>query len=227
MKKLLILMSLFTLAGCASKESGAISSSSESSGELSLAEQKNEIEELRKNIPEDKRRENDKLKDILTLMHNPQLSPEVMRERFNRVTQRLREGHRRDTQRARDEFNKTQKNERNEFQKKAKEKRDEFTKRKRSSEERKEFFAEQDQERRKFNADQNDKRDLFYSDAKIKNDDFMQGLKDQTSEFNAQLKAYSVKYREKQEAARKAKTSDSNSSTLESVIKGDSAGDGQ
>lgn len=164
--------------------------------ETTLTEDKRKIENLRQSIPEDKRRENDDLKEILSYMGEVKEHPQRIREKFNRVSQRVREKHRKEVQRIREAFNKQEKSYRDQFYLNLKKERADFLSRKHDREKVKQFYDEQDAKRREFSADERDRRHQFTSDLKTKEDDFNQDLREKVNEFNQEHRVYSQKYKE-------------------------------
>jgi hypothetical protein len=201
---------LFLVTGCSIKsvhntDTTALSEDM-SSGETSLSDDAKSIEELRKNIPEAKRRDNDQLKEILGLMGEVKEPPQRIRDRFHRTTQRIREGHRRDVKRQRDEFNRIEKSARDDFFKKLKDEREEnLSNKKLTREERQRFTEDQDRRRREFTGDERDRRQRFNSDLRQAEDDFSANLRDKTTEFNQELRAYTARYNDWQKQLKEKK----------------------
>jgi hypothetical protein len=164
--------------------------------EASLSEDQKELEELRQNVPEDRRQQNDELREILSFMGELKDPPHRVRERFDRASRRVREKHRKEVQRAREAFNKQEKEYRDTFYKKLKHEREDFLSSKPTREKRQKYFDEQDTQRRDFQADERDRRHQFTSDLKMKDDDFNQRLRDLTTEFNQEYKNYVRRYNE-------------------------------
>lgn len=164
--------------------------------ETSLTEDKNKIEDLRKDIPIEKRNDNDELREILSYMGEVSEPPRKIRDKFYRITQRVRSTHRKEVQRIRANFNKDEKSYRDQFYTKLKNEREDFLRRKVSREERKIFFDEQDARRREYAADERDRRHQFTSDLKSKEDDFNHAMREKINEFNQVHRVYSQKYDE-------------------------------
>ncbi len=116
--------------------------------EVSLADDRDAIEDLRKTIPEERRRENDELREILNLTAEVKEQPSYIREKFNRSVQRVSEQHRRQISKERSEFNKKENEKREQFKGLSKERKKDFQKSKNSREESKEFYENEDQARR-------------------------------------------------------------------------------
>jgi hypothetical protein len=175
--------------------------------EVSLKDDRRSVEELRKNIPEEKRKENDELKEILSMFGTVKEEPSRIQDRYQRATQRMREKFHRDTERERQNFDRNEKKQRDDFNRKMTDEKDKFTNSKPSSEDRKRFFDDQEQKRRDFNEDERTKRDDFNRDAREKADDFNSTMHDKDQEFNDEYRAYNTRYiqwkneqREKREA---------------------------
>lgn len=165
--------------------------------ETSLSDDRAAIEELRKNIPAERKAENDALKQILDVTLEVKDPPERVREKFSRQTQRMRQDFQKQIRRERDDFNTAEKRKRDEFFDKLKLERDEFSKRNASREARKDFYNDQDERRRRFMADQKDARDRFNSDMKQRQDDFNVMMREKNNEFNQEMRNYTVRYNEK------------------------------
>jgi hypothetical protein len=194
----LSLGSAFGLVSCAVKKAHSGPEASEVPIETTLENDKKTIEELRKNVPAEKRAENDQTKEIMSLMGEVKDSPSRIREKFNRATQKMREAQRRESQRTRDAFNREEKRKRDDFYKKLKEERDDFNDDKRTSDQRKRFYEDQDRIRKEFTADERDKRNQFNADEKMKSDDFSNMLREKNQEFTQEMRAYTQRYNDYQ-----------------------------
>ncbi len=170
--------------------------------EVSLKADRSSVEELRKDIPPEKRKANDELRVILQLFVEAKESPERIREKYNQLNQREREKFRRESQHARDLFNRQEKKNRDAFNSEMKNERESLTAKKISGDERKHFFDDLEEKRRDFNNDERTKRDDFNTDMRQKNDDFNALMRDRDQDFNEKYRAYSVRYSEIQNAKR-------------------------
>ncbi|MCB0349587.1 MAG: hypothetical protein KDD38_00290 [Bdellovibrionales bacterium] len=173
--------------------------------ETSLANDRKTIEELRKNIPAEKRQENDQLKEILSLMGEVKDHPSKIRDRFNRVTQRMRQDQRKASSRARSDYNRIEKKNREEFFRKLKEEREDFKSNKASREESKRFYDEQNRIRREYTSDERDRRSQFNADNKAQGDDFNAMMREKNREFTAELRAYTQRYNDYQKELKNKK----------------------
>ncbi len=179
--------------------------------DVSLKDDQKSIDELRQNIPPEKRKENDELKATMALFGEVKEAPQRIRDRYQRIVQREREKFRRDSQRERETFDREEKKKREEFNESIKKQREDFDPKKVDRDEKKKFFDGLDQKRRDFNADEHTRRDDFNRDNKQKNDDFNALMRERDQEFNEQYRAYSTRYNDwqkeikaKADAAKKA-----------------------
>ena len=198
---LLCLWSSYMLIGtsCASSEDYETSTGYE----VSIADDKSEIEDLRKNIPKEKRLRNDQLKELLKLMGVVKDSPSRIRSKFNNIHRKRRDHFRKSTAKRRAQFRKAEKLARDRYLKKAKKKRDEFTKRVRDKDERKAFFAEQDQARKEYFDEERDRRKEFEAVARQKSKDFYAEQREQRREFSAELRVYTKRYNDMKKEKKK------------------------
>lgn len=201
---LLLTISLFTGA-CAvtrSKDSGysakddSTKDISEVPEELSLKEDRSQLEQLRKEVPDDIKKDNDELAFIMKMMGEVKERPDRIRDRFNSEVRKRRDKFSKINQKEREQFNLKSKKERDDFLKKMDKERTEFSKGKPSSDERKEFFNEQETKRREFFSKQSDERREFDAKMRERQSDFDAYLRDQTGEFNQEHRAYGERFRQ-------------------------------
>jgi hypothetical protein len=189
------------LASCVSPTKDTLSRSSDSSAidtkeELSLKKDSEELAELRKNIPEEKRVANDDLRDILSTLGEVKRPPQDHRDKFEREMRKIRERQRLARQKERDAYNKDERRTREEFLKNLKSERDSFMRSKADRDEKKEFFNKQEDLRKNFFADERDKRRDFESDMRQKENDESAFYREKSTEFSHELKLYTEKYNE-------------------------------
>lgn len=155
-----------------------------------------EFEELRKNIPSEKRKENDEKAFMDQMMTDLSKSPAEVRNRFSSIVNKKRDLFNKDMIKARQKFGGQEKNEREKFNKEQTEIRKDFQKKKATSEERKEFFDDYGMKRKEFYLDQKEKRDEFESDIREKRKDFDDYIRAKTDEFNQLHRDYTKRYEE-------------------------------
>lgn len=164
--------------------------------ELSLKEDREYLDKLREEVPEERREENDELAFTLKMMGEVKERPNKIRDRWNTETRRRREQLRKLNAKDRTEYNKREKSEREKFLKELGRERNAFVKKKVTSEERREFFSEQEMKRREYFGQQSDRRKDFESQMRQRSLDFEANMRDRNSEFNAEHRAYGERYRQ-------------------------------
>ena len=201
-----IIFAFVFLAGCASYKSNNTAKvraedrdkiKNELGNEVSLAADRSKLDELRKEIPEEKKKANDELALFLNMMKQGSEQPNLVREKFTVMVQKKRTEFRTKTQRLRDDFRKDETKLREEFLNKQKADREAFTKKKHDSKENREFFSEQDKLRQRYFADERDRRQSFESELSAQTKDFESYMRERTNEFNEQFRLYSMKQAEK------------------------------
>lgn len=207
--KILALALLILLSSCAlnTKREGTPSSATALSEpgvdpKYSVGKDRSEFDKLRESVPAEIRQQNDEKALIAELTAELKYPPEVAREKFNNIVRKKRDIFSKDMSKIREEFNRHEKKERDEFLNELKEEREEFLKQKADQAKRSQFFSEQDESRRTFFSEQREKRDEFESDFRARRKDFEDYIKDKTDIFNSELKDYSIRWKEKQEAAK-------------------------
>lgn len=215
MKNIFRLLLIITLVGCQSastnQSSNQIEPDSEKSLEkpivdpkYSLTEDRQKIEELRKQIPEDKRAENDELAFILNFFaNNPE--PSKARDKYQKAVRKRRDLFDKDLKKEREQFTKTERKNRDAFLKQQKEDREIFLKRKPSQDDRKDFFSDQDEKRKTYFADERDKRQDFESDFRERRKNFEDYIKSKNDEFNQEHRNYIKQIEEQKRLQREQK----------------------
>lgn len=173
--------------------------------EVSLKADRSEFAEMRKEIPDDVKRENDELALVLGMMSNSNEEPSKIRERFNKAVRDRREKMDKDLRKKREDFSRTEQRTREDFLKKQTADREKFVKGKNSSDARKRFFEDQDLKRKDFFAGQADKRKEFESQVTDTRKNFEDYLREKTNSFNQEHRAYTAAFydRKKNEALKK------------------------
>lgn len=159
-----------------------------------LSADRKALEDIRAQVPEDKRRENDEIAFILQWMGEVKKSPGEIREKFNSAVSKKRSEFQKDMEKRRETYVKDERKNRDAFQKEQEAQRADFKKRKSNSDERKAFFDDIESKRRDFYTDQREKRDAFESDMRDRRRNFDDYVREKTSEFNQEHRAYSKRY---------------------------------
>ncbi len=194
--KIFLAALIIFMVGCStSSKSSRRDKTPADEAEVSVAQDAQTVEELRKNIPEDIRLRNDELKEVLSLMGEVKRHPQEIKDKFDRIQRNRRDKFTRENQRSRDAFTKTERKDKEQFLKKITSDRNDFNKNKKTTvEERHEFYNEQDAKRTDFFAGQRDKRGDFENEYSQKNKDFYAELNQQQKEFMEEWRNYKVKW---------------------------------
>ncbi len=186
----LIGASFAAITSCESSDKKPSDSASLVQEQYRLKEDRESFDEIRKNVPEDKKIENDEMALILELMNDLSRSPSSIREKFDEMVRKKRNKVQKDLENRRAEYVKIEKSQREKFTKTAEKNRKSFASQKHSPEERNEFFGEQDNNRRIFYSEQRDKREEFEADMRDQRKNFDDYIRAKTLEFNQEHKAF-------------------------------------
>lgn len=160
----------------------------------SLAQDRKEMEELRAQIPEQRKRDNDELALMLKLTENVGQQPSDIRNKFDQLVRKRREQFDKDIQRERDQYGKIERKERDQFLKEQDRKRAEFNKEKHKREEKDEFYRDSEQRRSQFFADSREKRDDFEADIRERRKNFEDYMREKNNAFNQEMRSYTERY---------------------------------
>ncbi len=183
--------------------------------EVSLKEDRAQLDELRKDIPEDVRRDNDEVAFILKNMATMEEEASKVRDRFNTAVRKRRDKMDKQLRKEREDFSKTERSTREDFLKKLQSEREDFNSSKRDSKERKKFFDKQDGVRKEFFADQSEKRKDFEGNVTERRKAFEDYVREQSNKFNQEHRAYSQAYVERRQALELKKRAEEKGKRLE------------
>lgn len=175
--------------------------------EMSLKADREQLAELRKDIPTEKQKENDEMALFLNMMNNNSEHPQVVRDRFHKLVQDKRSTFRKKVQRLREDYRKEETRRREDFMKAQKNKREDNLKRKRDASKNRQFYSDQEKERMRFNSDERDRRQSFEAELNAQSKDFDSYMRERQKQFDEQYRIYSKKHGEKSKA-KKAVTGD-------------------
>lgn len=194
-----LLIGLMVLGqGCSSSpKKGEPATVQELQEEVRLKEDRSRLEELRKEIPDDVKTENDELAYTLNLTGDGTKAPHEVWSKFNDAARKRRESYDKTERKVREDYNKAEKTKREEFLAAQKKKREDFFSDKPTSDERSRFSNDQDSKRREFFDEERDKRKDFESGVRQKRSDFEAYIREKRSAFDNEMKAYSKTYYEK------------------------------
>ncbi len=183
------------LSGCSSKTKRA--SVKETTKEIRLTEDRQRLESLRKNIPEETKTYNDEASFILNLFADDSKSPYQISSKFNELANRKREEYSKVERRKREDFSRDEKKKREGVLDELKKTRESQNLAKMSQADRNRFFSEQDSERRKFFADESETRRDFESQLRQERQDFEAQMRDVRSRFDSEQRTYTKTYNER------------------------------
>jgi hypothetical protein len=222
--KLKVTLALVVLAGCAGPKPVSVQVASEQrtadrekvqeqlSPEMSLKADRDQLKDLRKQIPQEKQKSNDELALFLQLMQQGTEQPQMVHDRFTTLVEKRRTVFREKVQRLRDSYRQDESARRDEYLDKQKSVRNSFSSSKRTPDEVKTFFAKQDTQRKTFFADERDRRTSFESELSAQSKDFESYMRERINEFNEQYRLYSKKFSERP-VQKKAVTGEANDSS--------------
>ena len=174
--------------------------------ELSLKADRSALDEERKDIPDDKKRDNDELAGILQMVHaKPDQDPSDIRNRFGKAVRDRRDKNDKNLRKAREDYDKNERKTREAFLKTMKTERDKYMGAKHTADERKEFFDSQEDRRKDYFANQSDKRHDFEAKITEERKSFEDYMKEKNDQFTSDMREYTTAYyeRKKQEALAK------------------------
>jgi hypothetical protein len=199
----LSILSFISLVACGvtskhSTEDKKANAPVEVSDEVSLKADRSQYADMRKDISEEVKKENDELAIVLDMLTKGDEEPNKIRDRFDKAIRSRRDKEDKILRKKRDDFTKNERKSRDEFLAKLKSDRDEFVKRKMTSEERKKMFDDQDTKRHEYFADEQDKRREFESDISENRKTFEDYAREKQNKFNSDLREYTTNYYERQ-----------------------------
>lgn len=168
-----------------------------------LASDREQLEKLRQDIPEDVRIKNDEQALYQDWMNGYTKSPSDIRTKFSQLLMRKRNTFNSDMSKVRQDFNKDEKKQRDIFFKELDEERSAIKFLKTTPARQKDLYLEVENKRKEFLSQLKDKRDSFEIDYRQKRKDFDDYIKERTDDFNAQMKDYTDKYNEYQKQKNK------------------------
>jgi Skp family chaperone for outer membrane proteins len=179
----------------------------------SLQADRKALDEMRSQIPPEKKRENDELALVLGMLNETKKSPADVRNQFDTALRKKRSLFDKDLTKERETFTKEERKKREAFLKSQTDQRTVFNREKHSREERTEFFKDLDGKRSEFFSVERDKRNDFESDVRERRKSFEDYVREKQNDFNQEHKAYVKRYDEmKKQEREKAKEKENSSS---------------
>jgi hypothetical protein len=177
--------------------------SSSRSDDVSLKEDQDRLNEMRKDIPEEKRKTNDRLGEMLKEWKDSRMPPERLRDKFSDAIRKQRTEIEKRHKREREDFTRAWQDKRKAFQDKQKDAREDFLSTKPKSEKREQFISRQSEDRDRFNSDARDVRDEFEERTRDERKEFESDISDRWSEFRSEYPEYVKAYNEAKAAEEK------------------------
>lgn len=170
-----------------------------------LSSDRQAFDEIRKDVPTEKKQENDELALILSLTQEVKDPPQKIRDRFDTLLRKKRSLFQKDMDKSRDQFSKNEKKSREAFNKEQEKLRKDFGSQKHNREESQEFYLAQEDRSKEYNSQARESRDNFEEEMRAKRKNFDDYAKEKSNEFNQEMKSYTKRYEEwkKQKATEK------------------------
>ncbi len=159
-----------------------------------LKKDQESLQELRKEIPEDIKKQNDETAYIYSMMAEVSVEPSRIREQFQSKIRKKRELFDKDMTKERELFTKNERKIRDEFLKNQSKKRDLFFASKPTKEKRDEFFKEHEDIRKEYFATEREQRAEFDSSVRERRSSFEDYIREMTNKFNQEHRDYSKRY---------------------------------
>lgn len=162
----------------------------------SLSADRQAFDEMRAQVPADRRRQNDEMAFILGLMSEVKKSPSDIRSQFDQVLRKKRQQFDKDINKEREIFTKEERRKREAFLKSQQEERTSFNREKHDRETKNQFYKTLDERRSEFFSVERDRRADFEADVRERRKNFEDYAREKQNEFNQELRSYSKRYEE-------------------------------
>jgi hypothetical protein len=170
----------------------------------SLSEDREKLNELRKDIPEDQRHKNDSEALILNLMNDLRREPSDIRRVFDDMVAKKRSLLDKDLGRERDQFTEGERKEREKLLEKLEKERNVYNQSKHTRDERSDFSRDQDAERKNYFSQSREKREDFEAQIRERRKNFDDRIRARQLEFNQELRAFSRRRLDKEKEKEKS-----------------------
>jgi len=161
-----------------------------------LKSDRQKLEELRKDIPQDKKNQNDEEALFAQYFSELKREPSYIREQFSKLVSKKRDVFDKDLRKERDSFSKREQKDREEFLKNQDRLKKKFSKEKKTREESNEFYKNLNDKRNEYFSTAREKRDDFEADVRDRRKNFEDYVREKQNDFNQQIKDYTLKYNE-------------------------------
>lgn len=194
---LLIIISFVWVAACASRSSQDQSSETLVDAKYLLQADRDAFAELRKEIPDARKNENDEKAFLDQLMVDESRHPSEVQNQFTKAINKKRDLFNKDMNSVREKFNEQQKKARESFSAEQIRLRKDFSMQKSTSRERTDFFDGLEGKRKAFYSQQKDQRDQFEADFRDKRRNFDDYVGAKNSEFKQMYRDYERRNQER------------------------------
>lgn len=190
------------LAGCATSKSDNPRKISEQrqlvrdqlSSEVSLKEDRHQLDDLRKDIPKEKREQNDELAFSLNLTAEVKEEPSKIRGRFQNVMEKRRRRFNDKVNKIRKQYQADETARRDKLFKDQNKMRDTYRAQKHSASDSHEFYSQLDKDRLEFFTREREKRADFDDEILQQTKDFNEYMRMKYDEFTEQMRIYTQRY---------------------------------
>lgn len=141
-------------------------------GEVSLKADREELKDLRGEIPEERQRANDELALTLELFKDGRIPPVEIRDKFSAIVEKKRSRFRAKVARLRENYHVAEVRRREDFTQEQSNAREAYLKRRREPRDSQRFMRDQDRDRTRFFADERDRRQNFETEVNSASKDF-------------------------------------------------------
>ncbi len=210
----LFVLSIGLQFGCASSNSSNTYHSKEGSSsetrplvddKYRLKADREKFDEIRAQVPSEKKTENDEVAFIMQLMNDPSKTPSNIREKFDSTLGKKRERFSKDIQKEREDFTKKERKDREVFLKQMEDHRKDFLRSKHTKEERDDFFNHQEELRKEYFENQRERRNDFEADVLERRKDFEDYARSKSSEFQQEYRAFQRRHEDYEKEKEKQK----------------------
>lgn len=166
--------------------------------EISLKADRTALDEARKDIPEEVRKQNDEIALLMSyIVRESEEEPNRLRDRFNTALRKHRDGLDKKLRNEREDYTKKERKKRDEFLKKKKDERESYMAKKRDADTRRRYFEEQEDARREYFNDERDRRREFESRVQEDRRALEDFVREKQNAFNQEWRAYQTRYNER------------------------------
>lgn len=169
-------------------------------GQYKLAADREAFADLRKQVPEETKIQNDESAFLEQLMADPSRPPARVREMFHAELSKKRSQFNKDLERRRTDFVRQERSDREAFQKQQEGARKDLRDQKMDLEIRRKAFADLEQKRKDFYQSQRERRDGFEADQRDRRKNFEDYHRQISADFNQAFKNFQARHQENQKA---------------------------